>query len=117
MEEQGKKRSWLKRLVQGRWLSLSAYKRNLTGVVIVVSLFLVYITFKFNVQMKLGEIISLREELSNARADLVKVSAEYSSLIRESEMTEMLDTLHLYLRVAEQPPYYLDRKNAERAGK
>lgn len=108
-----KSNNWLRRIVQGRWLSLSSYKRNMAGVVVVVALFLIYITFKFDVQMKLGEIIVLREKLSNARTDMVKLSADYSSRTMESEMRQMLDTLHLPLKVAEQPPYYMDKRQED----
>jgi len=107
-KEEKKKGGWWRRLIQGRWLPLSVYKKNMTGVVIVVSLFVLYISFKFSVQMKQAEIISLREALANERTDMVKASAAYSSRILESEMTDVLDTLKIPLRVAEQPPYYLD---------
>ena len=114
MGEGRKKSSAFKRFRQGRWLSLSTYTRNAIAVVIIMSLFFIYITFKFSVQMKLDEIISLREELSNAHTEMIKVSAEYNNRIRESELIELLDSLHLGLKEVEQPPYYLDEENGER---
>ena len=105
-----KKGGKLRGFIQGRWLSLRTYKRNVIGVVIVVSLFVMYITFKFDMQMKLAEIITLREELDNARTNLISVTAKYGSMTRESELTERMDTMHLNLKVPEQPPYYLDKQ-------
>lgn len=96
-------------VLQGKWLSWETYKHNMAGIVIVVGLFVVYITFKFDVQMKITEIDRLNNDLANARTEMVTLSAKYRSQIRESEMIEQLDTLHLNLRTAEQPPYYLDK--------
>ena len=45
---------------------------------------------------------------------MIKVSAEYNNRIRESELIELLDSLHLGLKEVEQPPYYLDEENGER---
>ena len=109
-DEQKPKKSprMLKRIYRGQWLSVKDYKRNIIGVVVVVAMFIIYISFKFDVQLKIAQIIHLSEELANAKTNMVNASSEYSSKIRESELTQKLDTLHLYLKVAEQPPYYLD---------
>lgn len=94
--------------IKGRWVSANYYKRNLVSIIIIMGVLMLYISFKFNVQMDLSEIVKLQERLNIARTEMVKASSEYGSRTRESEMTEMLDSLHLYLHVAEQPPYYLD---------
>ena len=103
----------IRRLVQGRWLPSSVYQRNIISVIILVVLSLTYITFKCSAQMELAEIIALRNELASERTELVKVTAEYSSRILESRMVEELDSLKLNLRVAEQPPYYLNSEEDE----
>ncbi len=108
-EQEPKKRSNLiVRLFRGQWLSLATYKRNLPAVVLVVMVLVIYITFKYQTQMKITTIIRLNDELANSKTNMVSASSKYASEIRESELTEKLDTLHLYLKVAEQPPYYLD---------
>ena len=106
-----KSSSLLKRIYRGQWLSVKDYKRNIIGVVVVVAMFIIYISFKFDVQMKIAQIIHLSEVLANAKTNMVNASSEYSSKIRESELTQKLDTLHMYLKVAEQPPYYLYSSN------
>ena len=103
--------SMLKRIYRGQWLSVKDYKRNIISIVVIVAMFIIYISFKFDVQMKIAQIIHLGEVLANAKTNMVSASSEYSSKIRESELTQKLDTLHLYLKVAEQPPYYLDSTN------
>ena len=46
-----KSSSLLKRIYRGQWLSVKDYKRNIIGVVVVVAMFIIYISFKFDVQM------------------------------------------------------------------
>ncbi len=107
-QEPKKRRSLLARIFSGQWLSLATYKRNLPSVILVVAVLTIYITFKYETQMKISTIIRLNDELANSKTNMVSASSKYASEIRESELTEKLDTLHLYLKVAEQPPYYLD---------
>ena len=111
------KNGWLKRLTRGQWMSLDTYKRHLPIIITVVVLFIIYISFKFDVQMKIAQIMRLNEELANAKTNMVSASSKYASEIRESELTEKLDTMHLYLKVAEQPPYYLDKQKSDDNGK
>ena len=107
-----KSSSLLKRIYRGQWLSVKDYKRNIIGVVVVVAMFIIYISFKFDVQMKIAQIIHLSEVLANAKTNMVNASSEYSSKIRESELTQKLDTLHTvsYTHLT-LPPYYLDSSN------
>lgn len=105
------KDNWFKRAVQARWLSAGFYRRHFVGVALVVGLIVLFTLFKFDVQMKMRDIMASRKNLLNAQTDMVRVSAEYSSRIRESEMTELVDTLHLRLKAPEQPPYNLDYKH------
>ena len=105
------KKHTIKGVFRGEWFTLSTYKKHIMEVVVVVTIILVYITFKFDVQMKLREIIELRKELTNVRANMINVSSEYNSRTREMEMQQLADTMKLNLKVPEQPPYNLDRIN------
>lgn len=105
--------NWLLRLFQGRGITTDWYRKNIVAIVFTVGLILIFITFKYNAQLKQAEILKLRKELVDAKTNMVKVSAEYSSQIRESEMTQLADTMHLHLKVPEQPPYDLDRQATE----
>ncbi len=104
------KRNIFIRIIRGEWFSLSVFKKYLVEVLLVVTLLVIFITFKFSLQTKMGQIISLRRELVDVRTNMINVSSTYSSLTRESEMTELVDTLKLGLKAPEQPPYNLDKK-------
>lgn len=109
-----KKKSRLKSFIQGEWFPVDAYKKYLVETVLVMALFAIFITFKFSVQVKLNEIISLRKELTDMRTNMIKVTSKYSSTTRESELTELVDTLKLGLKAPEQPAYNLDIKQPDK---
>ena len=71
---------------------------------------LAYIANKFVCQSSMQEVLSLRTELANAQTDLVNSSAEYNSMIRESELTKLMQEKNLGLRAPLDPPYELSSK-------
>ena len=56
------------------------------------------------------ELLSLKTDLANAQSDLVKASADYNSMIRESKMVELMNEKHLGLTAPLDPPYQLKSK-------
>ena len=55
-------------------------------------------------------VMKLTEELNNAKTDCVNASAQYNSMIRESQMTAYIDSMHIDLTSPDQPPFYLTDK-------
>lgn len=104
----GKKAS--KDILQGRIFSLEFFKRNWVYVVFVVAMALAYIGNKFACQRSIQELLSLKNELVDAQTDLVSASANYNSMIRESEMVKMMNERHLGLSAPDAPPYDLTTK-------
>ena len=104
----GKKAS--KNILQGHIFSLEFFKRNWVYVVFVVAMALAYIGNKFACQRSIQELLSLKTELANAQTDLVKASAEYNSMIRESEMVRRMKERNLGLSAPQDPPYELKSK-------
>ncbi len=97
-----------KDLIQGRFFSLDFFKRNWYYVVFIVAMALAYIGNKFSSQRSIQELISLKTELANAQTDLVNASAKYNSMIRESQMVNLMNEKHLDLTSPQEPPYQLD---------
>ena len=52
---------------------------------------------------------ALEQELEIVETERIRVKSIYMSRIRESSMQEMVDTMHLNLRVQDQPPYRLSK--------
>lgn len=98
-------------VVQGRsFLSLDFFKRNAVYIVAATVMMLMYISNKYVCQSYMKEVMDLKIELENAKTDCVNASAKYNSMIRESQMTAYVDTMHINLAAPEQPPYYLSSK-------
>ena len=98
----------LRELMRGRlFLSFDFFRRYWFYVVMVTIMALAYISLKYDTQNKMSELRRLKVELNNAKTDCVDASARYNSKIRESQMTQMLDTMHIDLSAPEQQHYKL----------
>lgn len=75
---------------------------------VVMFLILIYIAGKYTCQTKMEEVRRLDRELEIVRAERVRVKSDYMSRVRESSMQQLVDTFHLGLSVAENPPYIIE---------
>jgi len=112
--EKQRKSNWWVRLwramAQGRFLSLAFFKKYGVYILGIVLMFLAYISNKFECQKQMQDVMNLKTELVNAQTDLVNASAKYNSLIRESQMTDLVRQQHIDLQAPDQPPYQLRSK-------
>ena len=99
-----------KDIIQGRFFSLDFFKRNAVYIIALVVMTLAYIANKFVCQSSMQEVLNLKVELANAQTDLVNASADYNSMILESEMTKLMRKKHLGLTAPDDPPYELKSK-------
>ena len=63
---------------------------------------MVYITNRYQCLIR-----KLEHELEIVQTERIRERSEYMSRIRESSMQELVDTMHLNLRVQDKPPYRL----------
>ena len=96
--------------LQGRMLSLEFFKRNWVYAVFIVAMALAYIGNKFACQRSIQELLSLKTDITNAQTHLVNASAQYNSMIRESEMVKLMNQRNLGLDAPLDPPYELKSK-------
>ena len=68
---------------------------------------MVYITNRYQCLTRMEEIRKLEHELAIVQTERIRERSEYMSRIRESSMQELVDTMHLNLRVQDKPPYRL----------
>jgi len=97
----------IKGTLQGRFLSFEFFKRNAVYIIAAVIMTLMYISNKYVCQSSIKEMMDLKIQLANAQTDCVNASARYNSMIRESQMKKLVDTMHINLDAPEQPPYKL----------
>ncbi len=100
----------LQPLFVGKLLSVEFFKKNYIYIIFAVGMLLMYISNKYTCQKYQGEVITLKKELNKATTNWVNSSAKYNSMIRESQMKAIVDTMHIDLTAPEQPPYNLDMK-------
>ncbi len=94
--------------LQGRvFLTLDFFKRNWLYVLAATVMVLMYIANKYTYLDNLERVGSLKKELNNATTDCVDASARYNSMIVESHMKALVDSMHIDLSSPDLPPYRL----------
>lgn len=99
--------SLLLQALHGRILSADFFARHWLKVLVAIVMILVYITNKYQCLTKMETIRALEQELEIVETERVRVRGEYMSRIRESSMTNLVDSMHLDLKIQEQPPFKL----------
>lgn len=97
-------------LYGGRFLSIEFFKKNFIYIIAITVMFLMYISNKYTGMTYHNNVLALTDTLNNVTADWVNSKAKYNSLIRESNMKELMDSMNLGLTSPEQPPYTLQVK-------
>lgn len=98
---------------EGRILSIQFFKKNVWLLLIFLVAVLSLIGLRYSTQSKMQKIKQLNKELELAEADKIHSKATYMSLIRETEMRELINRHNLGLDFQEQPPYEIikDKNN------
>lgn len=99
--------SVMRRLLYGQVVSSDMFARNWLALILGVFMVLAYISGKYSCQTKMEEVQRLTREYEIVNAELVRCRSRYMGQIRESSMQAMVDSLHLGLKVQENPPYRL----------
>jgi hypothetical protein len=98
----------LRQVLHGQVVSSDFFARHWMIMAVVMFLILIYIAGKYTCQTKMEEVRRLDRELEIVRAERVRVKSDYMSRVRESSMQQLVDTFHLGLSVAENPPYIIE---------
>lgn len=109
-EKKQKRDSFLFSAFRGKLLSSDMLIRNAGNILLVVIMILVYITNRYECLTSMEEIRRLNRELEIVETERVRVRSLYMSRIRESSMQQLVDTMHLNLKVQERPPYKIPLK-------
>ena len=91
------------RLVEG--ISSGFILKHLPTVILVVIASLSYISVRFDCMTAMQQTANIRVQLEVARADVQRERAKYMSATCESNMQQMVDSLHLNLHIQERPPF------------
>lgn len=98
----------IRQLMYGQVVSSDFFARNWMAMLLIVGMVLVYIAGKYTCQTKMERVRSLTSKLETVRAERIRERSRYMGRIRESAMQEMVDTLHMGLRVNAAPPFIIE---------
>ena len=107
-------RTWSLKLFLGDLISSEFFNRHKFSIIGMVVLLILYISFQYECKTRMETIDSLNKELAIVRSESIRQKSAYHSKIRESVLTHMADSMHLGLKVQDQPPYkikYLKDEN------
>lgn len=104
-----KRASFLSRLFRGQLISSDFFAKHWLPVVIIVLVIMVYITTKYTCQTNMEKIAALEKRLEIVTNEKARERSKFMGRIRETAMQEMVDSLHLNLKVQTQPPYRIPK--------
>ena len=96
---------WVSDTAYGRVLNVDFFLRHWLIVVCVIFMAIAYISSRYMVRDQKLTTRRLAKQLEIVDAEKANERESYMSNIRESSMTERIDTFHLGLSVRERPPY------------
>ena len=105
-----KRSSFIFRIVRGQVISSDFFARHWLPTLIFIIVIMVYITTKFTYRTNIEKIEALQKQLEIVQNESSRERSQFMSRIRETSMQQMVDSLHLNLRVQPQPPYVLKRQ-------
>lgn len=93
----------------GQGISLETFRKNAWVLVPLVIIILALMGLRYKTKSKMEQIKTLTTELQRARSSKLQEKAQYMSLIRETEMTRMVEEKHLGLVFREEPAVEIER--------
>jgi hypothetical protein len=103
-------RVFLNELLDGTFMTTDILKRNLKLILLIVVLIFVYISNHYAVIMKLSEIDTLQDELSEAKYEALTRSSDLMRESRQSFVHDMIEQRGIELEDATTPPYTISRE-------
>ena len=107
--KQKKKDNILTRILYGRFLSVDFFTRHWKAIALGMLMVMAYITNRYQCLTRMEEIRRLEQQLEVVETERVRERSTYMSRIRESSMQELVDTMHLHLKIHDQPPFKLSK--------
>ena len=101
--------SFIERLFRGQVISSDFFARHWLPVVITILVIMIYITTKYTCQTNMEKIASLERQLEIVTNEKARERSKFMGRIRETSMQQMVDSLHLNLRVQTHPPYKIPK--------
>ena len=104
-----KRQSFIVRLFRGQVISRVFFSCHWLPVVITILVIMIYITTKYTCQTNMEKIAALERKLEIVTNEKARERSAFMGRIRETSMQQLVDSLHLNLKVQPQPPYKIPK--------
>ncbi len=95
-------------LREGRAVSLEFFKRNAWMIIAIITALIGVMGLRYRTKTRMSEIKQLHRELQRAESEKLHEKAWYMTLIRETELTRLMNEKKLGLRYQEEPPVVIE---------
>ena len=95
-------------LREGRAVSLEFFKRNAWMIIAIITALIGVMGLRYRTKTRMSEIKLLNRELQRAESEKLNEKAWYMTLIRETELTRLMNEKRLGLRYQEEPPVVIE---------
>ncbi len=109
-KETARKPSFIYRLFHGTLLSSDFFARHWLPTLLFILVMMVYITTKYTCKTNMEKIAALEKKLEIVENERSRERSAFMSRIRETSMQQLVDSMHLNLRVQPQPPFKIPRR-------
>lgn len=104
----------LRKILGGDILSPAIIRRQVWLILLIVFFMIIYVSNRYSCQQDIIEIDKLHQQLTDAKYKALSSESELTELSRESNVLEMLkDNKDSVLKIASQPPYFIEIPNGQ----
>lgn len=100
--------SVIQHILHGNVITTDFFVKHWIKVFLVTVIIMISISTKYQCMTSMEEIQRLHQTLNISRTECVRERSEYMSRIRESAMSELVDSLLPGLTSSDQPPYVIE---------
>lgn len=93
----------------GNVLTEDFFSKNLTFIVVLVSVVILFISQRYTVLQKISELERLKVELKDARFESLNISSDLTEMSRQGEVERMIQQYGLDLEVTSEPVFKIQK--------
>lgn len=93
----------------GSVLTGDFFLKNMRFIIAIVLIMFLFISHRYRVLQRMGEIEKLQQELKDAKYESLTISSKLTEASRQSEIERRLKEAGLDLKVTAEPVYHLDK--------
>lgn len=93
----------------GDFLTEDFFSKNLTFILVLVGVMLLFISQRYTVMQRISEMERLKVELKDAKFESLNISSDLTEISRQSQIEKMVEQSGLGLEVTSEPVYRIQK--------